>query len=92
MANLMLTFWNQGRWDEAEKLEVEVMETSKTKLGADHSDTLNRMANLAFTWRSQGRHADALALTEGCTEARQRVLGLRHLDTISSVSTIQSWR
>ncbi|KAH8894405.1 hypothetical protein GQ53DRAFT_604319, partial [Thozetella sp. PMI_491] len=27
---------DRGRWDEAERLEVEVMETRKTKLGADH--------------------------------------------------------
>ena len=33
MANLASTFWNQGRWEEAEKLFVQVMETSKTKLG-----------------------------------------------------------
>jgi hypothetical protein len=33
MANLASTFWNQGRWKEAEKLEVQVMETGKTKLG-----------------------------------------------------------
>jgi Tetratricopeptide repeat len=40
---------NQGRWGEAEKLEVEVMETSKTKLGADHPSTLTNKSNLAFT-------------------------------------------
>ena len=30
MANLASTYWHQGRWGEAEKLFVEVMETSKT--------------------------------------------------------------
>ncbi len=49
MAKLASTFWNQGRWSEAEKLNVQVMETSKTKLGADHPDTLTSMANLAST-------------------------------------------
>ncbi|KAH7627734.1 hypothetical protein B0T09DRAFT_234400, partial [Sordaria sp. MPI-SDFR-AT-0083] len=46
MANLASTFWNQGRWEEAEKLEVQVMETRKAKLGTDHPSTLNSMANL----------------------------------------------
>ncbi|KAH7113481.1 hypothetical protein B0J13DRAFT_404088, partial [Dactylonectria estremocensis] len=32
MANLASTLWNQGRWEEAEKLEVQVMETSKTMM------------------------------------------------------------
>ena len=55
MANLASTFLNQGRWDAAEELEVQVMETSKKKLGADHPDTLTSIANLASTYRNQGR-------------------------------------
>jgi hypothetical protein len=47
MANLASTYRNQGRWDEAEKLEVDVMNARKTKLGSDHPDTLTSMANLA---------------------------------------------
>ena len=33
MANLASTFWNKGRWDEAEELDVQVMETRK-RVGA----------------------------------------------------------
>ncbi|KAI8649734.1 NB-ARC domain-containing protein [Fusarium keratoplasticum] len=40
MANLAWTYWKQGRWEEAEKLQVQVLEVSRTKLGADHPDTL----------------------------------------------------
>ncbi|KAL2016257.1 hypothetical protein VTK56DRAFT_4033 [Thermocarpiscus australiensis] len=47
MTNLASTYQNQGRWEEAEKLKVQVMETFKTKLGADHPDTLTSIANLA---------------------------------------------
>jgi hypothetical protein len=50
MANLASTSRDQGRWEEAETLEVQVIETSKTKLGADHPDTLTSMNNLAHTW------------------------------------------
>lgn len=32
IVNLALTYWNQGRWDEAEKLEVQVTETRKRVL------------------------------------------------------------
>jgi hypothetical protein len=35
MADLASTYSNQGRWDAAEELELQVMETRKTKLGAD---------------------------------------------------------
>jgi hypothetical protein len=87
----VLGYLDSGRWDEAEKLEIQVMETRKTKLGADHPDTLSSMGNLAFTWKSQGRHKDALALMQDCVKAQQRVLGLKHPDTLSSLGTVSEW-
>ncbi len=38
MANLALTYRNQGRWKEAEKLSVQVVETSRSRrvLGQEH--------------------------------------------------------
>ncbi|OCK89067.1 uncharacterized protein K441DRAFT_736783, partial [Cenococcum geophilum 1.58] len=60
MANLASAYRNQGRWEGREaRLFVQVI-TRKTKLGADHLDTLTSMNNLIFTCKSQGRHADAL--------------------------------
>jgi tetratricopeptide (TPR) repeat protein len=50
MANLASTYSNQGRWKEAEELEVQVMETRKRVLGQKHPDTLTSMANLASTY------------------------------------------
>jgi Tetratricopeptide repeat len=52
---LASTFWNQGRWEDAEELDVQVMETRKGVLGAEHPSTLTSMANLASTYRTQGR-------------------------------------
>ncbi|RYP65838.1 hypothetical protein DL770_008915 [Monosporascus sp. CRB-9-2] len=52
-------YYDEGRWKEAEKLEVQVMEIYKTKLGADHPDTLTSMANLASTFWNQGRWEEA---------------------------------
>ncbi|KAK3331554.1 hypothetical protein B0H66DRAFT_99255 [Apodospora peruviana] len=91
MANLASTFWNQGRWEEAEKLEVQVMKTRKTKPGANHPDTLMSMHNLTFTWKDQCRHVDALALREDCTQARRRVLGEEHPYTLLCLSTVAKW-
>ena len=39
MGNLANTYWNQGRWNEAEELEVRVMDMRKKLLGAEHLDT-----------------------------------------------------
>jgi hypothetical protein len=44
-----------GRYNEAEGPFFKVMETRKTKLGADYPDSLSSMANLASTFWNQGR-------------------------------------
>jgi hypothetical protein len=44
-AMLALAYRLEGWWEEAEQLFVQVMETRKTKLGADNPDTLKTMAN-----------------------------------------------
>ncbi|KAF2022534.1 hypothetical protein EK21DRAFT_83159, partial [Setomelanomma holmii] len=82
---------NQGRWDAAEELEVQVMETSKKKLGADHPSTLTSMANLAFTWKAQGRSAEAVVLIRQCVQQRQRVLKASHPDLKSSLAALENW-
>lgn len=77
MANLASTFWNQGRWKEAE-LEVQVMEASSRVLGEEHPDTLTSMDNLAFTMKVQGRHLEAIKLMAECVRLQIRVLGAEH--------------
>ena len=52
MGNLAVTYSNQGRWNEAEQLEVQVMEMRKKLLGAEHPDTPLSMENLAATYRN----------------------------------------
>ncbi|KAL6690813.1 TPR-like protein [Trichoderma pleuroticola] len=56
---LALIISDQGRWDEAEGLQVQVMKTFKAKLGADHLETLINMGNLALTYMRQGRWGEA---------------------------------
>jgi hypothetical protein len=91
MANLASTYSNQGRWDEAEQLQVQVMESRKTKLGADHPDTLRSMANLAFTWKSSGHISRALDLLRACLAKQRQILGVNHPDTVSSSETLLEW-
>ncbi|KAI8272666.1 hypothetical protein K4K60_012078 [Colletotrichum sp. SAR11_57] len=75
MANLASTYRNQGRWKEAEELEVRVMETSLRVLGEEHPDTLMSMYNLADTWKSQNHWKDAIQLLQDCVRLRGNVLG-----------------
>ena len=55
MGNLAITYGNQGRWDEAEQQQIQVMDMKKKLLGAEHPSTLTSMGNLATTYRNLGR-------------------------------------
>src|SRR6202034_2977192 len=55
MSRFALVFSENGYWNEAEKLYVDVIELRKRLLGAEHPDTLTSMANLAVTYGNQGR-------------------------------------
>ncbi|KAJ9134829.1 hypothetical protein NKR19_g8522 [Coniochaeta hoffmannii] len=88
MGNLASTYRDQGRWKEAESLEMQVMEARKRVLGEEHPDTLTSMHNLAFTWHVQGRISEGLRLMEQCVQLQQRMLGQDHPHTMSSCSAL----
>ncbi|KAL4749727.1 P-loop containing nucleoside triphosphate hydrolase protein [Aspergillus terricola var. indicus] len=102
--NVGRCLYSDGRYNEAEQLQVQVLETWKQVLGPEHPDTLTSMANLASTYRNQGRMANlaftrkslrnipaALALMGRCVELRNEVLGSDHPHTISSSNTLRNW-
>jgi Tetratricopeptide repeat len=92
IGNLASTYWNQGRWKEAEELEVQVMETRKRVLGQEHPHTLMSMNNLALTWKDQGLQKEALALMEDCVQRRSQTLGPNHPSTLSSLVALNEWK
>jgi hypothetical protein len=67
---------------------VQVIETSKKKLGADHPDTLSSMANLAFIRKAQSRDPEAVCLMNDCVQLRQRSLESYHPHYISSSTAL----
>jgi Tetratricopeptide repeat len=91
MANLASTFWNQGRWKEAEELEVQVIETSSRVLGAEHPDTLTSMANLAHIFKHQDHDDRAIELMTCCMGLCTKVLGPSHHLTQSVLMTLTAW-
>ena len=91
MGNLASTYRNQGWLDEAEKLQVDVMNGRKTKLGSDHPDTLTSMANLAFIYWSRGKLDEAHSLLSHAVQAMQTVMGTSHptvLDLIEQLNEL----
>src|SRR3954469_21910830 len=84
------SYRNQGRWKEAEELEVKVMETSLRVLGEEHPSTLTSMANLASTFWNQGRWKETEELEVQVKDTRKRELGEEHPDTLTSMANLAS--
>src|ERR1700678_1176668 len=82
MANLAITYQNQGRWNEAEQL------MSRKLLGAEHPDTLTSMANLAVTYQNQGRWNEAEQLNVQVMDMMKKLLGAEHPDTLTSMANL----
>jgi len=66
---------NQGRWKEAESLEVQVMEMRKRVVGEEHPGTLRIMGNLTTAYRNQGRWEETEELEKQMMETNSRVVG-----------------
>ncbi|KAI1678755.1 hypothetical protein KJE20_12363, partial [Pyrenophora tritici-repentis] len=85
------TYQDQGRWDAAEELFVQVIETSKKKLGADHPDTLTSMNNLTYTQKSLGREVEAIELMRECVQLCQQRFRPNHPNLLSSLAALAQW-
>ncbi|EKM76770.1 hypothetical protein AGABI1DRAFT_108612 [Agaricus bisporus var. burnettii JB137-S8] len=88
LSGLALVYSEQGQWNEAEALEVVVMEKRRQLLGDDHPDTLTSMANLAATYRSQGKWNEAEALEVVVMEKTKQLLRDDHPDTLTSMANL----
>jgi tetratricopeptide (TPR) repeat protein len=87
---LAITYQNQGRWDEAGKLLVVVLEAYMTGLGTEHLDTLTIMANLASNYRGQGQWSDAEKLEVQVLEKYKIVLGAENPFTLTIMANLAS--
>ena len=85
-----LCLLSDGRWDEAEKPFMQVMEASVRVLGQEHPDTLTSMDNLASTYRNQGRWKEAEELDVQVAKTKNRVLGQEHPSTLTSMTNLAS--
>jgi hypothetical protein len=81
MANLAATYYRQGRYEEAEKIQFEVLALRRDVLGEKHPDTLQAMHDLAVTWNRLQRRPTALALMQECFQPQCEVLGQTHPST-----------
>ncbi|KAL4937107.1 hypothetical protein BDV06DRAFT_232801 [Aspergillus oleicola] len=82
---------NDGRYNEAEELDLQVMATRKEVLGPEHPDTLTSMHDLAHTWKQLEKIQDALTLMQKCLELHNKVLGSDHPHARSTSNALRGW-
>ena len=82
------TLRTTGRWEEAEKLEIDVLEQRQRIIGMDHTDTLNAAANLARTYQSRGRWAEAEKLRVDVLEKSRRIRGPEERSTLIAAANL----
>ncbi|KAG8779521.1 hypothetical protein FRC12_024160 [Ceratobasidium sp. 428] len=77
-----------GQWNEAEALQLQVLDATRQALGDLHPDTLAIMNNLALAYLDQGRWDEAEALNVQVLDARKQALGDLHSDTLTSMNNL----
>jgi tetratricopeptide (TPR) repeat protein len=80
--------YNDGRFEEAEELQVQVMQTRKTLLTDEHPDTLLSIGDLALTYWNQGRWKDAEELFVQVMQTSKKVLTDEHPDMLLSIANL----
>lgn len=80
--------WSQGYCNEAEKLDVLIVEENKKEFGVEHPETLESMAALASTLEDQGKWAEAAELDRHVVATREKDLGSTHELTFTSKSNL----
>ena len=95
MTSLANLYRNQGRYDDAEPLFLETLETRKRVLGDDDQDTLNSINNLALLYWNQRRYDEAEPLYLETLETQKRVLGddnPRTVNTLYNLACFEAMR
>ncbi|RAL05725.1 kinesin [Aspergillus ibericus CBS 121593] len=85
--------WSQGRTDEAEKLDLLIVEENKKEFGIEHPETLESIAGLASTYSDQDRLVEAEELDSFLVTTRKKVHGEKDLLTLGSMQSLaDTWR
>ena len=88
LGNMAMVHWVAGEYGKAEQIEVELVETEKRTMGADHLSTMNTMSNLAVTYLNLGRLEQAEQLEAQTLEVAKTKLGPHHPDTLPYMTNL----
>jgi tetratricopeptide (TPR) repeat protein len=88
MSSLASVYWDQGRYDETEKLYKKALEIRRRVLGEEHPDTLRSMGGMAVIYENKDRYDEAEKLHIKVLEIGRRVMGEEHPDTLRSMGNL----
>ncbi|KAI1123667.1 hypothetical protein F5Y10DRAFT_285846 [Nemania abortiva] len=78
----------QGKWNEAERLETEVLTARERTIGREELETLRSMTNLAALHFNQGKWKEAERIETEVTEKMERILGRENRLTLGIKSML----
>ncbi|KAK0508575.1 hypothetical protein JMJ35_008851 [Cladonia borealis] len=83
-----ICLFSDGRYNEAEKRLLSLVETETRLRGEEHPGTLKSMSGLAFIYQCQGRWKEAEELGIQTIKTMKKVLGKEDPDTLSSIDNL----
>ncbi|QRV82589.1 nephrocystin-3 protein [Ceratobasidium sp. AG-Ba] len=78
----------RGQWQEAEALQLQLLEICRDALGEDHLDTISYMESLAETYVQQHQFDKAETLQRKVLEARMAILGDKNQKTMNAMHSL----
>jgi tetratricopeptide (TPR) repeat protein len=88
--SLASIYRGQGRLQDAEEIELKVVEWETAILGEDNNSTRMAMRNLILTYLAQKKFQEAKKLALKVLEMDERIMGRDHLDTLITESHLGS--
>jgi tetratricopeptide (TPR) repeat protein len=88
MLNLALVLSHQGKYEQAEEMDRQVLRLKEVVLGKEHPDTLKSMGNLALVLSHQGKYEQAEEMDRQVLRLKKVVLGKEHPDTLKSMGNL----
>jgi tetratricopeptide (TPR) repeat protein len=80
--------YSTGQWSQKEKLELQVLETFKQRLGEKHPATLVVMGDLGSTYSYQKQWKKAENYAAQALDATKEVLGEEHTETLRGMEAL----
>ena len=91
MDNLAATYMSLGKYADAEKLQIQVLDM-RSRLFEEHPDTINVMENLAITFYCLQKFKNAARLEGKVVDARKKIFGEEHPQTVKAVALLAAIR